>query len=370
MEQKDLQEFLYFFTRNKSLTRRQLHKRDQLLARDYMVSSESRPSIDESGLVDMGQCLLHDTTTIVDFLHQFTESDAKALKYTTHIWDKNVNGDYDFANFREFKNAYKEILEKREPTLRRIQPLCNHLWQIIMNFLINDEPNYPWSEFKLKIGYNKYLEKWMNENPGKQPFAMPLRELPSNLQHNEIVNGRYLVNFGNVVDVFKKCIEFRDNDLFYDVRDIFKSSDHIIDEEQLESLRGISFYTDTERVKDAMKIIAGNMRPEYPSIIIRVYHHHDNIQISITQVGSFSDKDVLDPKLVGVSGVGQLCEIRNCLKNLCDFSVESRFRVNNELKHCRINYLSSVEKEFLDVINSDECLGFTYILTFYNYIKK
>ena len=37
MKQKELQDFIYFLTHNKSLTRAQQQKRDALLARDYMV---------------------------------------------------------------------------------------------------------------------------------------------------------------------------------------------------------------------------------------------------------------------------------------------------------------------------------------------
>ena len=36
MEKKELQEFIYFFTHNKSLTRAQQQKRDALFARDYV----------------------------------------------------------------------------------------------------------------------------------------------------------------------------------------------------------------------------------------------------------------------------------------------------------------------------------------------
>ena len=371
MKQKEIENFIYFLTNSKNLTKAQRLKRDQLLAK--MVTTPPNDKVDETPLTNnsnAGVCVQHETSAIVNFLHQFTETNAKALKFTTHIWETNAEGHYDYSDFKEFKTAYLEILTKREPSLYTIQPLCKHLWQIITNFLINDEPKYSWSEFKLKIGYNKYLEKWMNENPGKQPFAMPLRTLPAKYQHTELVNGRYLVNFGHVVDVFKNCIEFRDNDLYYFIKELFKSSDHILDEDLLESLRGISFYTDTELVKDALRIIASNMRSEFPKINIRAIIAENSVRLTITQVGSFSDRDINDPKIRASSKTGQMCSIISRLKNLCDFSIESRFRVDNIFKYCCINYLSSEEKESLKFIKDVDCPGFSYILTFYTYSEK
>ena len=48
MEQKELQEFLYFFTHNKSLTRAQQFKRDALLAREFVKNSGKSDGLPES----------------------------------------------------------------------------------------------------------------------------------------------------------------------------------------------------------------------------------------------------------------------------------------------------------------------------------
>jgi hypothetical protein len=52
MEQKELQEFLYFFTHNKSLTRAQQFKRDALLARDFVKNSGKSDGLPESKVKD------------------------------------------------------------------------------------------------------------------------------------------------------------------------------------------------------------------------------------------------------------------------------------------------------------------------------
>ncbi len=376
MEQKDLQEFIYFLTHNKTLTRGQQRKRDWLLARDYTISNEKRPSIDASGSIDMGKCLQHNTTTIVDFLHQFTESDTLALKYTTHIWEKNPETDeYPYSSFTEFKNAYLNILKDKDARpLDNIKPLCEHLWRIIVNFLVNDDSKYPWSKNKLRIGYNRFLKEWMDVHPDIQPFSMPISAFPKDLQPKAQVNGKTLIYFNDVVDVFKHCIEFRDNDLYFMVKQIFsESTDFIINQELLQSLKGRSIYTDTELVEEALRIIAHNIFPRsgFPNLEISTDLVNDEIGqrliLKILQIDSFSEKDIIDPKIIASSGVGDINRIKRKLLNLCDFSIESRFRLNGVSTPCRINYLSSKNREvdMVNIINDDKCPGFAYILTFY-----
>ena len=375
MERKELQEFIYFLTRSKQLSRAQQRRRDSLLARDFFASTEKRPAINKSGALDVGQCLLHNTTIIVNFLHQFTESGSLALKYTTHLWDKNnETGEYPYHNFSEFKESYLKILNDKEARpLENIRSLCMHLWQIISNFLINDEPKYPWSEFKLKIGYNKYLKEWMDANPNVQPFSMPISAFPKEIQPKRI-NGKTLIYFNDVVDVFKHCIEFRDNDLYYSTKQIFSENpDFKLNQVLLETLKGRSIYTDTELVKDAMRIIAHNIFPrsEFPKLEISANLVNDEVGqriiLKILQLDSYSEKDILDPKIVAVVGDGDINRIKSKLINLCDFSIESRFRINGVSTPCRINYLSSNSDNMdkVNLIDESMCRGFAYILTFY-----
>ena len=371
--EKELQEFIYFFTHNKSLTRTQQLKRDALLARDYVGLKYPNNGSHEN---KSNMSLLHTPQKVVAFLHQFTEKNTLALKYTSHYWDKNSDGNYPYASFKEFKEAYMAILNNKEGRpLSEIRPLCAHLWMIIKNFLVNDDGKYPWSEYKLKIGYNRYLGKWMDENPNIQPFSMPLSDLPEEFQPKELIRGKNLVYFNDVVDIFKHCIEFRDNDLYYDVLNIFKESpDHSVDKDLLNTLRGRAFYTDTELVKDAIRIIASNIfqRSEYPELKISCsLIGREKIELRILQVGSFSYKNVGDPKITANSNDGDMARIREKLRNLCDFSIESIFRVNEEPKNCRINYLTSKEGlQKVELISDKECLGFSYILTFYTYSNE
>ena len=335
MEQKELLEFIHFFTHNRSLTRTQKHKRDMLLARDYVNKGLTAISFQKE-MANNNINILHDPFSIVSFLHQFTESKSLALKYTSHFWDKDPStGDYPYKNFREFKKAYMDILTNEDGRpLQKTNRLCNHLWQIIQNFLVNDEAIFPWSEFKLKIGYNKYLEQWMNENPNHQPASMPISMFPEDIQPKTLIKGKTLVYFSDVIDVFKQCIEFRDNDLYFTILKIFKESpDHIIDMNLLKTLRGRNLYTDTEMVRDALSIIAHNIfqRSGFPELKINCHlmdiDGREAIRLKILQVGSYSYRNINDSKITACSGDGDIGRIVTKLRNLCDFSVESIFRI-------------------------------------------
>ena len=376
MKQKEIENFIYFLTNSKNLTKAQRLKRDQLLAKTCISPEERKPTVDKFGAFHVGHCPPHDTASVVNFLHQFTEGKSLALKYTTHFWDKDIStGEYPYSNFNEFKEAYLKILnDKNSRPLESIRLKCDHLWQTVKNFLVNTEAKYTWSEFKLKIGYNIYLEKWMNENPGIQPFSMPISAFPEEVRPKSLINGKTLVYFNDAVEIFKHCIEFRDNDLYFAVKKIFSESpDFIINQDFLKTLRGKTFYTDTELVKDALRIIAHNIfsRPAYPHLEIKSDLVNDEngqrVVLKILQIDSFSDKDILDPKIIANTDKGDLSRIKAKLENLCDFSVESRFSANGEFKPCRINYLTSKKdgEDMVVEIAESDCRGFTYILTFY-----
>lgn len=400
---KEIEEFIYYFNHNKSLTREQRLKRDKLLSSTIAGNNnnldEPQSSIQQNkqSLDPERRGLYHDPEFVSRFLHQFTERDCQALKFTTHLWDRDTHTDeYNYDSFDDFKTKYMEILNdktksldkyqdfypsvmnKKKPSLMDVlQYRCEHLWQLIRNFLVNDDAEYPWSEYRLKIGYNKYLKEWMDNNPQQQPFSMPLSCLPKDLIPKKLVDGKQLSVFRDVVTIFKDSIQFRDNDLFFEVQNIFKSSDINIEKNKLLSLKGKSFYTDTILVRDALRIIAGNIhqRSEYPDL--EIYCTTDNneeretITLEILQIGSFSNRDVKDSKINSDndSADGDLFTIKNKLRNLCDFSIESTFYQNGELKPLRINYLASNFNNYkvIDELSEQDCRGFKYILRFYNY---
>lgn len=371
---QDIKDFVYYMTHSKSLTRAQQARRDYLLVRDMSVKKTDIFPLNfgEEEQPNKRICEYHEPQKIFKFLHKFTINNT-ALKYTTHFWDKNPNDDkYAYDNFDDFKSKYKEDIEQGENNLDSIYPLCKHLWEIVKNFLMQDDPKYSWSEYKIKMGYNKYVKEWMNANPGIQPASMPISAFPKELQPEGLINGKVLSYFSDVINIFKHCIEFRGNDLYLSVLKNFKSSDHILDKKDLETLKGCAIYTDTWLVKEALGIIAGNViqRSMYPELKIScrslTIGENGVTQLRVLQVNSFSNRDINDAKIKASSNEGDFSRIKDKLKNLCDFSVESKFRIGNDFRHCRINYLSSDENtEDIVYLDNEECQGFTYILTFY-----
>ena len=362
--------FLNYLLTNKRLTREQRKEISQLLVRDLSEDTEQESNVsinDES----IPKARVHDVKPVFDFLHLFTEKEA--LKYTTHTWDRSSSdpGKYCFTSYSEFKTKYEKILRKKK---NNIYPYSEELWKLTQNFLLNDDAKYGWSEHQIKIGYNTFVEQWMQNNPEEQPMAMPLSAFPSDMRPGPIKKST-LSSFSDVVDIFKRCIEFRDDDLFFMVRKVFKKKGFNIDKNKMETLKGVVFYTYTEGIKQVLEQIAGNifLRPEHPDIEICCHKREgqlrDEIILEILQIGSFSNKPITDEKVLGKNEDSTFHHIVKTLKNLCDFSVESTFRDKDDaIKPFRINYLvSDEEKPLFQEIPESDCKGYKSILTFYKY---
>jgi hypothetical protein len=396
MGQNNIELFIKFLLSNKALDHIQKREVSKLLARDALyiqsVTNTQPEVVDVTNPVSVTtpsenvtnqdtsegtivnepyKPTIIDTETIYRFLHLFGEKEA--LKYTTHIWDKSKEQEgFIYENFAAFKKQYKKILMEWS---KRINDLGNgELWNLIRNFLLNDDGNYYWSEYKIRVGYNKYLAQWMDNNPGKRPSSMPLTEFPEDIRPG-VINKRTLDTFNDIIDIFKKCIEFRDDNFYRTVKNTFKNKSFNVDKEKLKDLEGVTFYTHTQKVKEALEIIAANIfnRKDYPNIEITLKRHEDErgsaIQLGILQVGSYSNKDLYDSKVLGIDQNGDIYTLKEKLNNLCDFAVESKFRVNNELRCFHIDYLTS-DKECqngIHPISEKDCLGFKYILTFHTY---
>ena len=372
MGKKNVEQFVKFLLNSKNLNREQIRAVSRLFARDSGFIYEAPKEEPVEAASSEYKPERHDTETIFRFLHLFGEKEA--LKYTTHTWERSPEtGEFIFQDFKEFKKQYSDILDEWE---RKIIIIGNtELWMLIRNFLLNDDTQFYWGEEKIHVGYNKYLAKWMKDNPGNQPFSMPLSEFPESIRPG-VVNKRSLNSFNDVVEIFKHSIEFRDNDLYNATKRIFKNKSFCIDKEKLATLQGVTFYTHTQKVKNALEIIAGNIfnRADFPDIEISCSTNTGNernaIQIEILQLDSFSNKDVDNPKVLGTDPNGDIASIKDLLRNLCDLSVVSRFKLEDEFKCLRINYLVSGNKSVsgIEALQEEECKGFKYILTFYNYI--
>lgn len=312
-----------------------------------------------------------DTRIISLFLQQFAKRDA--LKYTTHPWDLSMEtGKSQFQNYEDFRGQYCEVLAQWEP---KVSSSCPLLWKLINNFMIDEEGGQEWSKYNIKVGYNKYLREWMDRHPGEQPQNMPLSEFPEEIRPRSI-GKKSVVSFLDIVNEFKKCIQFRDDSLYSTIKSILKEKHISYDANNLKCLKTLTIFTDTELVKDVIGIIAGNISQHGETSEIEVSCNRgtndDNefVEISILHLNSFSNKDISDKKITGEDRDGAIASIKDRLRYLSDFAVESTFSVNGKNVPLHINYLvSNPSVKGMYEILEDECRGFKYILTFYTYFQ-
>lgn len=360
--------FIKFLLYNKKLTRLQRADISKLIEKDYeeIVSVIGKEETEkEKNKLDQDpefKPLYSNDRPIFTFLHQFAE--ANALKFTTHTWEKDVETQkYPYKNYDDFKAKYTPYIEKKGDEIRLLD---KELWWCINNFLLNEDPSYYWGEHKIKIGYNKYLKQWMDQHPEEQPFAMPLSEFPDDYMPAPI-GRKVLSNFNDVVNLFKQCIEFRDDVLYDFVRKTFKGKN--VNKELLSTLQGVTFYTDTWKVKEAIRMIVANMRPEHDDYEISCKTENTKeakiIRLELLQVGSFSNRDITDDKITAIDKDCTMARLQSLLRNLCGFAVESSFKVNDEIKPLHINYLSTnKQSQAMFELNLNDCRGFKYIMTF------
>lgn len=325
--------------------------------------------------------IMHSPKEIVNFLKLFSNS-SSALKYTTHTWDKTSDGSFAYSSYDDFiKQCAEDFYEKYrdEDNQNRIYKCSYQLFYTINDFLFRKKDNEKykgWGQHHIKIGYSyppNVLKKWMDENPGKQPGSMPLSILPKELRPT--VKKKVLGNFDEIGLLFKKEIQFRGNDLFNDVKRIFTSTEFEVNAQKLETLQGVEFYTCTGLFKSALSIVKDNITArssEYNKVEIYADIHDENnelekyVDICIDQLESFSDKNINDDKLMLKDGIGQIADIKKLLISLCDFYVESRFKIKGKKNFARIDYLKGTDISAKPEVTSiQECDGFKYCFRFY-----
>ena len=126
MEKKELQEFIYFFTHNKSLTRAQQLKRDALLARDYVGKEDNSINITKPQSVTNSEVFKAlSALETAQFFSLF--NNPMGLKYLTHDFD-SVN-DGRPQTLESLYSQAKEILKEKKNTL----PFS--LWVLINSYV-------------------------------------------------------------------------------------------------------------------------------------------------------------------------------------------------------------------------------------------
>lgn len=308
--------------------------------------------------------IIHNPSKTVELLKYFTAND-KDLKYSTHSWEEGKYNSYEeyIENIRLEWNEIRDELKNQSP----------RLFAKISNYLFHEELGkkgekgyyISWGEMKLKFGWSSAeLKIHMNE-PENSPFTCPI---PDYIR--ELDKKYNLYYFKDYADIFKNEIEFREdsNNFKKMILNLWeKELGYDFNVKGIEQLGGFSFFTDVHLIKEVLSIIFRDMfkgKPEFPEVIIDKASNFENggyHSIKITQRNSFITRSVHDTKLTNPTG--NLHSIIKTLKNLADYSIESRFPDGSNY---RLNYLSSTKKSFLETLPENEnVLGFTHELKFY-----
>jgi len=308
--------------------------------------------------------IIHDPATTVSLLKYFTAND-KNLKYSTHSWEEGKYDSYeDFLSKISFEwNEIKDEIKKQ--SIRLHAKISNFLFNNKLGKK-NEKGFYEvWGESRLKFGWSSEELTIHISEPGNSPFSCPIPE------HIKQLDKKYNLHyFKDYAEVFKNEIEFREdsNNFKKMILDLWeKELGYDYQLNGLEQLVGFSLFTDVALVKASVEKIfemfKGN--PHYPVISIEKITSFENKGyhlFKITQIGSFVTRSIDDPKFRNPSG--NLNTIIEQLKNLCDYSIVSRFQDGNTY---RFNYLSSsTTSEFPKKLPDNEtALGFTHELKFY-----
>ena len=301
------------------------------------------PNSEIFDLIVNSQNITHDHSpqSLVKILTNFTVD--KPMKFTTHNWDFGDLNKSIYTNFDGYMNAVKIQWNKIKDDLEQLSP---NLYEKVYNFLWETDSN-------IALGWSSMdgLKQWCDN--GNNPFDFK--------------------NLKEIISSFKKEIEIRKDDNM--LKTIFiqerKKLKKIFKECQKDAsvklikLEGQTFYTDTENFTNSIKIIFSQMaeeeRQKYPDITIECIGDSTKefIELKITQIDSVSHSSA-EVMLEEISN-GDFASIKENLKNLCDWSIESSFEGNNY----RVNYLKSNNIKDIEELEYKP-LGFTHTLRFYN----
>lgn len=296
---------------------------------------------------------------LIKILKNFTID--KPIKYTTHDWELFHPNNCEYKNFDGYMDAVKKQFDSMKSDLEELSP---NLYKKIHTFLIeeNPEPTYSWCQkTHINIGWSslKGLKEHCDAGKKAENFTLP---------QPIYFNGEDKTTFKDIIDLFKQEIEIRENfknliGLFaHEKKKLGSGRDATFKLDLSASKLDRQFYTDVEKFSGMLSKIFNEIktRKEFPNITVTTQEMEEDrsIVLRITQIDSFSHCDAQG--LLDEVKDGDFAEIKENLKNLCDWSVESSFGEN----FFRVNYLYSNNVKEIESI-SEKPKGFTHVLRFY-----
>ena len=299
--------------------------------------------------------IYHRPIELVNLLSKFSTNDS-ALKYTTHSWDAGRDSKI-FGNLREFIGLAKSQYNVFSPHLIKLSKNLNGK---IFNFLFNEQISVKgWGANRIKFGWSspELLEKFNAGNVTPEDIVLPEK-------YQMQIGSVTIRKFGHVIDVFKNEIEIRDDSdqlqrLIIDKHDKYLLS---FDDPVVSNLHNKTFYTDVQWFGRALDLILQNVqkRAQHKNVCYSVTIDTPQfLVLEILHKNSFNDGKSFEDRKFQLKS-GDFAEVSKYLKNLCDWSIESRFLEGNY----RINFLSS-EKEQTLIEKIEKSDGFKHVFKFY-----
>jgi len=289
--------------------------------------------------------------------------DPRPMKDSVHDWDFDFYERY--GSFNNFLSKLEIQWNEIEEELHELSP---NLHSKIQNFLFEDKNSIKnwYSQYgdKLAIGWSslnglkdvKDLNEWCDE--GNDPFKYELSK-------SYKTNRGDIKLFGDVIKLFKQEVQMRREGDILDT--YFLDKEETLEQDcefEIETinLKAKQFYTDTEKFARVLDIIFKQFQDnkDFKNITVEMVEDTDGqyYDLRITQHKSFSGKSAT--QLLKKINSGDFSSIKENLKNLCDWSVES---YHNEISF-RVNFLKSSNKTDIEKLEQ-KALGFTHIMRFY-----
>lgn len=408
MKQKELQEFIYFFTHNKSLTRAQKLKIDVLLARDfankknnYNIETANEPNIvgkeKSKTNVKMDSCEKDYREKYIPpknlqlFLRRFNQNDV--LKYTCHEidTDETIREICDLCGSEEYTvKKHSELISKAFDELNN-QLISDKIFKdpkmfaLISVYLTGETKSgqKQWSSLNVDTTWSsKELLDWSENNPGVIPspgknIAKKQKntgyELPKAIRSN--LTGNRILTFKELVLYFKSLFHIRRDNSLRDILSYVNKEEHYVEqnisiffsEERFGN--NIELFTDVDKLVQTYKHILDICRKchkEGEKIIIELsfYAEENHVFFCIHDKESVYGKNLM----AATTRIGELQKplIYHKINGLCDLIIEADFD-NKEYARIALWHENSrplSEKPNVEVERLNSCQGVKYILRF------
>ena len=386
-----IQDFVYYMTHCKSLTREQQTKRDKLFARDCGAGQE-RTDDSQSGNTPLNKLIKYiPYKNLHEFLYRFNQDSI--LKYTCHeidteetikdICEKCNTNIYSIKKHSEIISlAYSSLISSLHHD--NIFPDKN-MYSLILVYLTGTtkKGQKKWSSLNIDTNWaSKELLEWGNNNPGIIPspgrnIARKQRnngyELPSALRSN--LTGRRILTLNELVLYFKSLFHIRrDNSLqeiltYTNEKEGYKNSNISIVFSNTKFKNNIELFTDVDKLiqayKNIIKICKKCHKEGDPlSIELSFFEKKNSIYFCIHDKNSVYGKSL--KAAIERIGEDHSALIEKQINGLCDLYIEADFD-NQEFARIALwnehsNPLGG--KPNIEIEKIDNCQGVKYILKF------